>query len=155
MIPFHTLCPEIAQREVRCLHIGPKQDVDKLGPPPGEYAFMEFYCEDIFCDCRRGLIEVISKEQPGKVFACMNVGWESEAFYRKRLEWDPDAARGLVRGELDPLNEQSEFAEFFLETFQDLVLDTPYRLRLRRHHRQFREELAKRPPGHLDLKSVQ
>jgi hypothetical protein len=80
MLEFHSLCPEVAQREVRCVHIGPGPDP---GPPADEYAYVES-------------------------------------------------------------NEQSEFAADFLELFQQIVLDEPYRLRLRRHHRLFREELRRR-----------
>jgi hypothetical protein len=141
MIPFHSLLPELAQREVRCVHIGPGPDP---GPPADEYAYLEFYCEDLNCDCRRVFLQVIAKGQPGKIFASINYGWEKEAFYRKRMPWDPDAAAGIVRGELDPINEQSEFAADFLDLFQRVVLDEPYRLRLRRHHRLFREELPRR-----------
>jgi hypothetical protein len=32
----------------------------------------------------------------------------------------------------------------FNDLFQDIVIDEPYRLRLRRHYRMFREELARR-----------
>jgi hypothetical protein len=60
------------------------------------------------------------------------------------MPWDPEGARGTVRGELDPLNEQSEFAEDFLDLFKLVVLDEPYRLRLRRHNQLFREELGRR-----------
>jgi len=63
---------------------------------------------------------------------------------RHRMPWAPDEAKGTVRGELDPLNEQSEFAQDFLDLFKRVVLDEPYRLRLRRHYRLFREELARR-----------
>ncbi len=66
------------------------------------------------------------------------------------MSWDPDAARRIVRGELDPMNAQSEFAEAFLDLFQRVVLDTPYRLRLRRHDRLFRAELQRRPPSAND-----
>ena len=55
-----------------------------------------------------------------------------------------------MRGELDPLNEQSAFAECFLDLFQSVVLDVPYRLRLRRHHRLFRAELERLPPSAID-----
>jgi hypothetical protein len=89
MLPFHSLRPEVAQREVRCVHIGPGPDP---GPPADEYTY-------------------------------------------------------VVRGELDPINEQSEFAADFLELFQRVMLDEPYRLRLRRHHRLFREGLQRRGGG--------
>jgi hypothetical protein len=145
MIPFHSLLPDLAQHEVRCVHLGraPEAAVESA-LPADEYAYLEFYCDDLNCDCRRVLFEVVAKDQPGKIFATINYGWEKESFYRKRMPWDPDGARGTVRGELDPLNDQSEFAEDFLDLFRRLVLDEPYRLRLRRHYRLFREELARR-----------
>ena len=145
MIPFHSLFPELAQREVRCVHVGPPPpDSDLAGLPADEYAYLDFYCAELDCDCRRVMLQVISKGQPGRIFATISYGWEKESFYRKRTAWDPDWARCTARGELDPLNEQSEFAAEFLDLFKRLVLDKPYRLRLRRHYRMFKEELARR-----------
>ena len=145
MIPFHSVFPELAQQEVRCVHLGPAPDaVSESALPADEYIFLEFYCDDLDCDCRRVFLQVIAKGQPGKVFASIGYGWEKESFYRKRMPWAPDEAKGTVRGELDPLNEQSEFAQDFLELFKRVVLDEPYRLRLRRHYRLLREELARR-----------
>jgi hypothetical protein len=145
MTPFHSLLSELAQREVRCVHLGaPTETTPEPALPADEYIYMEFYCEDLNCDCRRVFLQVIAKGQPGKVFASISYGWEKESFYRKRMPWDPDEAKGTVQGELDPLNEQSEFAENFLDLFRRVVLDEPYRLRLRRHYQLFREELARR-----------
>jgi hypothetical protein len=140
MIPFHSVLPEIAQREVRCVHLGPGADSPL---PADEYVFLEFYCDDLTCDCRRVFLQVIAKNQPGKIFAGISYGWEKESFYRKRMPWNPDEARGTVRGELDPFNEQSEFAEDFLDLFKRFLLDERYRMRLRRHYLLFREELAR------------
>jgi hypothetical protein len=145
MIPFHSLFPELAQREVRCIHVGPTP----AGAPPGElpddeYVYMELYCEDLGCDCRRVFLQVISREQPGRIFASIGYGWEKISFYRKRMPWAPDEARGTVRGELDPLNAQSEYAPALLAVFQEIVLDEPYRLRLQRHYGLFRAELMRR-----------
>ena len=145
MTPFHSLLPEAAEREVRFVRLSLAPGAaPESALPADEYAYLEFYCEDLACDCRRVFLQVIAKGQPGKVFASIGYGWEKESFYRKRMPWDPDDARGTVRGELDPLNEQSEFAEDFLELFRRVVLDEPYRLRLRRHYQLFREELARR-----------
>ena len=110
----------------------------------GEYAFVEFYCEDLNCDCRRVFLQVIARHQRDQVLASINYGWEKESFYRKRMSWDPDSAREIVRGSLDPINQQSEHAEELLELFQRRVLDEVYRLRLRRHHQLFRDELRGR-----------
>jgi hypothetical protein len=141
MIPFHSILPELAQREVRCLHIGPSPESDL---PADEYLYLEFYCEDLQCDCRRVFLQVIARNQPERIFASINYGWETEEFYRKRLPWDPDAASKVVRGELDPMNEQSEFAPDFLELFHRFVLNETYRSRLRRHYRLFKDEVAVR-----------
>ena len=56
MIPFHSLFSELAQREVRCVHLGAAPD-SASGPalPADEYAYLEFYCDDLDCDCRRDL----------------------------------------------------------------------------------------------------
>jgi len=56
MIEFHSLCPEVAQREVRCVLIGPGPEP---GPPADEYPYVEFYCEDLTCDCRRVFLQMI------------------------------------------------------------------------------------------------
>jgi hypothetical protein len=150
MIAFHTLLPELAQREVRCLHLGDAPGVPPgAGLPPGEYAFVEFYCEDLNCDCRRVFLQVFARHEADRVLASINYGWEDEAFYRQRMPWDPEAPREVVQGALDPMNPQSEHSAELLELFQRHVLDEPYRLRLRRHYQLFRDELRRRqtPPA--------
>jgi hypothetical protein len=104
---------------------------------------MELYCEDLECDCRRVFLQVIARQQPERILASINYGWEKESFYRTRLPGDPDAVRHLVRGTLDPINEQSEHALELLGLFKAYVLDEPYRIRLRRHYRLFREEIGR------------
>jgi len=145
MIPFHSVLPEIAQREVRCVHLQAVPGVTpSSGLSAGEYAFVEFYCDDLDCDCRRVFIQVIARHRQDKVLASINYGWEKESFYRKRMSYDPDAPRQIVRGSLDPINQQSEHAEELLELFQRHVLDKAYRRRLQRHHQLFRDELRRR-----------
>jgi hypothetical protein len=145
MIPLHSVLPDLAQREVRCMHLGEAPGATlKPGLPAGEYAYIEFYSPDLECDCRRVFLQVVPRHRQEQVLASINYGWEKESFYRKRLPFDPDAPRQIVRGSLDPLNEQSEHAEAFLELFRRFVLDEPYRLRLRSHYQLFREELRRR-----------
>ncbi|MBM3881893.1 MAG: hypothetical protein FJ387_19570 [Verrucomicrobia bacterium] len=145
MIPFHSVLPEIAQREVRCIHLLPEPGVvPTSGLSAGEYAFVEFYCEDLGCDCRRPFIEMFDRHRQDQALASINCGWEPEAFYRERMPWDADAPREIVQGSLDPLNPQSEHAEELLALFQRHVWSEQYRERLRRHHRLFREELQRR-----------
>jgi len=37
--------------------------------PVGHYAFVEFYCEEEDCDCRRVLLQVWKSDRPGVVLA--------------------------------------------------------------------------------------
>jgi hypothetical protein len=112
--------------------------------PAGEYVYVEYYCDDLECDCREVLLQVMSANEPKKVLACINYGWEKERFYRNQMFGDAELARDIVRGCLDTESEQSEHADALLYLFQHHVLNEPYRLRLRRHYRQFREEVQRR-----------
>ena len=145
MRPFHLLFPELAQREVRCVHVGPSDEphADQL-LPADEYVYVEFYCDDLQCDCRRVLLQVISKTNPDAAHAWITFGWEKERFYRNLMPEDPEYVRATILGGLDPALEQSEQADTFLILFKKYVLDEPYRMRLRRHYRMFREEAARR-----------
>ena len=145
MIPFHAVLPEIAEREVRCVLVQSAAGAAPgSGLPSGEYAFVEFYCEDLHCDCRRVFIEVIARHCPDTILASINYGWETESFYRQRMSWDADAPREVVAGALDPINAQSELSRELLDLFRRHVLDEPYRQRLRRHYELFRDELRRR-----------
>ena len=75
MIPFHSLLPELAQREVRCVHLGAAPEgAPEPALPADAYLYLEYYCDDLDCDCRRVFLEVIAKGQPGKVFASTVAG---------------------------------------------------------------------------------
>ncbi len=144
MISFHSVLPELAAREVRCIHVGgPCESGPQPGLPTGEYAYVEFYCPDLNCDCRRVFIQVFARDRQDQVLASINYGWEKEAFYRKKMPYDSKAPREIVSGSLDPLNAQSEHCAALLELFQKFVLDEPYRLRLKRHYELFREEIRR------------
>ena len=90
MIPFHSVLPELAQREVRCIHLGAAPDSDF---PADEYAYVEYYCNDLACDCRRVFLKVISKGQPGKVFAGISYGYE-EAVLQEANAVEPGRGQG-------------------------------------------------------------
>ena len=127
------------------MHVGPGADSHEDDPlPPDEYVYVEFYCDDLKCDCRRVLLQVISKTNPNVPLAWIMFGWEKERFYRNLMPEDLEYVRGTILGDLDPDMEQSKVADAFVELFKQHVLDEPYRMRLRRHYRMFREEAARR-----------
>ncbi len=46
--------------------------------PDGEYSFIDMYCADPMCDCRKTIIQVMHN---GKLVSIINYGWESATFY--------------------------------------------------------------------------
>ncbi len=135
MTPFSTRFPELAARETRCIHV-----VTAGGPlPMGEYAFVEFYCEDPGCDCRRVLLRVTTPQAPQTALATINYGWESADFYTRWMHGDAEAGREITAASLDPLQPQSEYADYLLDMFQDRMMTDPaYVARLARHYEMFK-----------------
>ena len=46
--------------------------------PEGEYSFIDTYCNDFECDCRKTMVHVLLNE---KLVSIINYGWESKSFY--------------------------------------------------------------------------
>ncbi|MCW5551890.1 MAG: DUF1186 domain-containing protein [Verrucomicrobiae bacterium] len=143
MIALHSCFPELAARETRCLHV-----LTPDGPlPPGEYGFLEHYCEQPDCDCRRVLLRVTSAKSPHTVLATINCGWESAGFYTRWMHGDEQAGREITAASLDPLHPQSKYADYLLDFVQkELITDPAYVARLARHYDLFKQALRNRPP---------
>ena len=56
-VPLYALFPEVAERETRVLTVPPGTDI---GLPPAEYSFIEMFCDEKACDCRRAFFTVFS-----------------------------------------------------------------------------------------------
>ena len=126
MVPIHGLLDEEVLQEIKIVAVLRGDEV-----PPGDYAFLEMYCDDPSCDCRRVLIEV---RRPGhrKTLATIGFGFESEEYYRKFAFAPEHEIKGPI---LDPLNPQSNLAPVLLRMFEELVLPSPgYVERLKRHY---------------------
>jgi len=128
-LSFFATHPDVAERETRSLTIQ-----GHLTLPDDEYAFLEFYCDDPTCDCRRVTIRVISRKTEGQqTFATISYGWGSLSHYLKRSGNRALAAQqtGTI---LDPINPQSPHAPALLEFFNRMLADTAYEARLRQHY---------------------
>jgi hypothetical protein len=147
MAPFFSRFPALAARETRTI----KLLEPTAGLPAAEYGFLELYCNEPTCDCRRVLLQVRRSDHPDKVLATINYGWENEDFYAEWLHGDREGARELVSASLDPLNPQSKHSPALLAVFRHIVLqDRSYVDRLRRHYRVFKgaqRGSAKEPSG--------
>lgn len=120
---FDYYFPEVAKAETRSLHI--VEDLNGL--PPGEYGFVESYCTDPKCDCRRVLLHVLRPEE-GMV-AVVSYGF------------DPGAP---MRGPfLDPLHPRPAYGEALLKAVREVLLADPaYLARLERHYTMVKQKVA-------------
>jgi hypothetical protein len=137
--PFHELCPDVAQRETRTLSVMPAAT---LGPPVGDYQFIEMFCNEPNCDCRRVFFSVFS-ERTGEIEAVIAWGWEDQAFYQRWLgDDDPDLASQMQGPTLNLASEHSHDATALLELARRVLLvDPDYVARIKRHYALFRSKV--------------
>jgi hypothetical protein len=144
MAPFHARCPEIGVRQTRSVTV----EEGAWGLPHDDYAFLEHFCVDPECDCRRVLLQVISQKKPGRILATIAYGWEAAAFYADRSGVSLEEAESFTEPELDPMNPQSEYSEGLLSLFEEVLMkDRAYLERLKTHYWMFREKIQRETRG--------
>jgi len=130
MVPFMERFPEVGPRETRSVRIMQHPDL-----PNGEFGFIEFYCDEPGCDCRRVIVSVLRPETGWKkIWATISYGWAG----------DPMDRNGPF---LDPLNPQSQYSHALLDLFRRVLESPEYLERLKRHYRLFRDSVEKRSRG--------
>jgi hypothetical protein len=137
MIPFMERFPEVGARETRSIMVTNHESL-----PDGEYGFIELYCNEPGCDCRRVIIQVLRPETGwSKVWATIGYGWENLDFYRKwGMGLDPVEIKGPY---LDPLNAQSKYSHALLELLRMVIQSPGYVERLERHYQMFRRSVER------------
>jgi len=127
MLPYIELFPQQGQNECRVAYVSNHNQL-----PPDEYAFLELYCTDTDCDCRRVMINVIGRSH--QHLATLNYGFDKK-----------DKMAGPF---LDPLNPQSKYSKVLLDLFCWILQDSAYRARLENHYQQFKTAIRqKSAPG--------
>ncbi len=135
MAPLYTEFPDIASAETRSATVHGYK-----GLPDGSYGFLEYYCNEPNCDCRRVFIIVISQDTGDKTLATINYGWESDEFYIKWIGYDEDIENLRGPALAPPPALQTKLAPHLLKLFKEVVLkDGEYIKRLRRHYSMFRQ----------------
>lgn len=139
MIAFMSVVRDLAVQETRTVTTS-----DWPGLPDAEYGFIENYCDDLRCDCRRVLVNVVARSAPRHILATVNYGWESVEFYTRWLH-DGKSARRAASATLEPFGQQTDLAPALLEVFKAVVLPDPvYVERLKRHYQIFKDALRQR-----------
>lgn len=142
---FHARCPEIADKETRVVTV---LQSTSLGVPAGDYCFIELYCNDVGCDCRRVFFDVRSPTSTEDL-AVVAYGWESPSFYARWLgSADPRDIEALKGPVLNLASPQSPLAPAILEIVRNLLLrDEAYVERLKRHYQMFKAHVEGRAHG--------
>ena len=127
MSDFFEKFPKLADTELRNITILP--GYSSLLPPDC-YGFIELYCDEKDCDCRRVMISVFAEKQR-RFVAFINLGFDSD-----------DSMAGPF---LDPLHPQASYALELLKSFTDMInYDPVYLRRLQRHYVMFKEKVEGR-----------
>jgi len=140
---FHSRFPEIAERETRTVTL---LDHSDFNLPPAYYSFLEMFCDEPGCDCRRALFSVVSSLQQD-IKAVIAWGWEERNFYAKWMgDNDPNVIDGLKGPALNLASPQSNLAPALLVLFREVLLqDIAYVERVKRHYTMFREKIEGKP----------
>jgi len=139
---FYQYVPKIAKSETRTVTILRESD---YGLPAGSYGFLEMFCNEPGCDCRRVFFCVVS-EKSNQIEAYITYGWESPAYYRKWLGFDdPHAISDLKGPALNVGSSQSSLAPALLNLFRETLLrDEEYLDRVKRHYDLFRARIERK-----------
>jgi hypothetical protein len=137
--PFFEFYPEIAEKETRVITIL-ENSPWKL--PPADYPFLEMFCNEPGCDCRRAMFTVQSSLD-GQAKAVIAYGWEKKRFYVKWLrDTDPRVIKDLMGPSLNWASPQSKLSDELLKLFKSVLLkDKAYMERVKRHYALVRKKV--------------
>ncbi|MBM4023803.1 MAG: hypothetical protein FJ280_00120 [Planctomycetes bacterium] len=133
--------PEVAKQETRSITVFPGSG-SRL--PPNDYGFLEMYCDEPGCDCRRVLFYVIARSRPG-VQAVIGWGWEDVDFYARWMgSGDQTEAARLKGPALNLLSPATDLAPALVDLVRNVLLqDSKYVERIKRHYQMFRENVER------------
>lgn len=133
--------PELIKKEFRNIFIF--NDGAYKHIPPGNYAFLEMFCPDTKCDCRKVIINVISAN-PHKTWAILNYGWEPEEYYKTWWGRNTQLYKPMSGVTFDPPT-NNPLKKEFLDIYQDLIhRDKEYAKRIESHYSMFKKKMLEK-----------
>jgi hypothetical protein len=143
--PFYSDFPKIAAKQTRSITI--PNEIGGL--QKGEYGFIELYCSDKHCDCRRVMIQVLTPDAD-RPLAVISYGWEPKPFYRKWAKALSDEDLNWFKGPaLDPYQPQGQYSEILLLHFKLQLGDKKYTNRLIGHYVMVKQKQGMKLPKDL------
>jgi hypothetical protein len=146
---LYSVLPQVAAKQTRVLTFLEDESASPI--PPGEYAFLPFYCNERKCDCRRVMIKVVDEhiniERPQ---ATLSYGWEPASFYKKwSVRMPPEELAWFKGPALDPFQSQGPYADSFERLFISMLEDQEYSRRFARLYAQFKWKIGMKIPKDL------
>ncbi|MBN2643723.1 MAG: hypothetical protein JXR78_18885 [Victivallales bacterium] len=108
--------------------------------PDGEYKFIDSYCSDPNCDCRKTMIQVMHNK---KLVSIINYGWETPAFYEKWLgnKEKDDPMPSMSGASIDINSPNLVDTEEMLALFNTLLNDI-WIAKFKNHYKKFKAAIA-------------
>ena len=134
---FHDKFPKIAEEESKTIILS---ENNTYGLPADNYLFVEMFCNDKKCDCRRVFFMVFSGNNEPLAVICW--GWETRDFYKKWLGfYDKEMITDLIGPGLNDTSYQSKLAPRILEMYKEVLLsDINYCKRVKQHYTLFKKK---------------
>ncbi len=109
--------------------------------PDGEYSFIDMYCSEAKCDCRKTMIKVLHNE---KFVSLINFGWESASFYEKWMGsgTNDDSFPSMSGANIDLSSPNLVSEEGILGLFNAL-LDEMWVAKFKRHYKDVKSVMSK------------
>ena len=132
---FHDKFPKIAEEESKTIILS---ENNPYNLPSGAYLFVEMFCNDRKCDCRRVFFMVFSSNNDPLAVICW--GWETRDFYKKWLgSYDKEMINDMIGPILNDTSYQSKYAPKILEMYKQLLLnDKDYCESVKQHYKIFK-----------------
>jgi hypothetical protein len=136
--PFFRKFLDVAEAETRAVLVASDPIL-----PPGRYPFIEFYCNEPGCDCRRVIFHVM-REDTRTVEAEIGFGWEDRAYYVKWMgDDDPDVIARMIGPAHNNIGGPiTEWSDVLLEHVREAVRDRAYVERIKRHYAMYRATIG-------------
>lgn len=105
--------------------------------PDGEYCFVDSYCTEPGCDCRKTIIQVFHDDERVSI---VSYGWESAKFYTAWMKplKDPKLAREMSGLSVDILGPDLVSPKDIL-TFMNRLMDETWIAKIKESYRRIRE----------------
>ena len=110
--------------------------------PDGEYSFIDTYCADPECDCRKAMIQVMHN---GKLVSVINYGWESAAFYEKWMgSSGKDIPMPMMHGVSIDISSPDLVSRDGILALFNMLLNDIWIVKFKRHYDEVKVAMSKR-----------